>query len=110
MRVEVALYVPVPRVLPPRAVAEPFRVNPVIIHGQIVRDDLLDISEMVRRGRPAPVVVCDRRKERPASGRWPVMRQDELAKQVVATPSFAPPEKRQDARCADLFPGVELQV
>ena len=108
LRIEVFLYLPVAHIVPPRPVTEPLGVNPVVVEGQIVRDNLPDIFQMTCGRRGSPIVVRNRRPQRLSIHHRPVVRQDELPQKVVPTHRLSLPEEHQDSRRANLLAGVKF--
>src|SRR5579863_8775190 len=101
--VKFLLYFPVPGILPPRAFAEPAGIDPVVIHGQIVGNNLADIFQMVGGRSFAPVGDRDGEVNGFAGGSGPMVRQNELTQQIVAAANLALPEQSENSRRANFL-------
>ena len=104
-RVKVFFDLPIAEFDRPAALAEPLGVDPIILDGQLVLDELADVVQVHFGAGAAPVAAGDGCHERLAVEGGAVMGEDELAEQVLSPPAVALVEQQQQARRADGLAG-----
>ena len=108
--VKVWLDLPVADVDRPTSLAKPLGIDPIILDRQVVLDDLLNVVQVHRGAGPAPIPAGNGRQQRLARALGPMMRQKELAQQILALPTVALVKKKQHSGGANCFSRVEDEV
>ncbi|OQC66283.1 MAG: hypothetical protein BWX48_01688 [Verrucomicrobia bacterium ADurb.Bin006] len=110
VRIEIAFHLPAADVDRPAAGAVPLGIDPVVRHGQIVPDYLGDVVEMDLGARAAPVARGDGGHERLAVKVRTVVRQHELAPEILPAPPVSRVKDQRQARRANLLARTQPQT